>query len=191
MDAADTIAQLLGGAGDDDVSDQELSEEAREAPRCGAAGSQPEGLLEDEVLLEEGELPSGQGEAEASQEAAGQGGESPTEAAEHAPKPPPPRTLYSGRVKAAAQQLARALGEKKVHVLRELCARFGVPLALAVLNDALALMQEKGGATTADGSRLRSAGGTFLSLFRMRVPAPAWREHLVAIKKLEASMRRR
>ena len=184
MAAADTLEALLGGPEEEDgLSDRELSDAPLDAPRCGAAGSQPVDLLE------EGELPSERREAEASEEAAG-GGEAAAEAPEHAPKPLPPRRLYSGRVKIAAQQLARALGEKKVHVLRELCARFGVPLALSVLNDALVLMQEEGGATTADGSRLRTAGGTFLSLFRTRVEPAEWREHLRAIKKIEASMRR-
>ena len=164
---AHTLQELLADGAE--ASEEELSDSPLGVHFGGDAGG-PASRHESR-LLEEGELPSELGDGERSR------------------KPPRQAPAYSVRVKAAARQLSGALGEKKVHVLRELCARFGVPLATELLKETLSL-QEQGGATTADGSRKRSAGGVFLSLFKARVPAPAWRECQAAIKRLESKPRR-
>lgn len=57
----------------------------------------------------------------------------------------------------------------QLHLLLELCARFGAKLAEQVLRETLALESE-GGLLTADGSRRRDAGGAYLTLFAKCVP---------------------
>ena len=76
----------------------------------------------------------------------------------------------------------------QVHLIRRLCDRFGVALADEVLQETLAkevcslrrerfrapvdasAAQSAGGMLTADGSRRREAGGTYLKLFAACVP---------------------
>jgi hypothetical protein len=112
---------------------------------------------------------------------------------------------YSAKVRAAGKQIAAALYEKKardtawlprvlpspcpqVHVLLELCARFGVSLARRVLAQSLQV-ELAGGMATTDGSRRRERGGAYLALFKTSVPAEAWRTHLRAVKSIEKSRR--
>ena len=85
---------------------------------------------------------------------------------------------FSAEVKAAAARIAKTLREKKLHLLRRLCQRFGVPAALEVLRDTLAA-EAGGGVARADGAR-REPGGTFLKLFAARVPRAQLKEVLAA-----------
>jgi len=83
----------------------------------------------------------------------------------------------------------RALTPAQLHLLLELCARFGVPLARRVLQQTLEV-ERAGGVATTDGSRRRERGGAYAALFKASVPAEAWRAHAQAMKRIDKARRK-
>jgi hypothetical protein len=127
--------------------------------------------------------------------AGGEDGELPSE-----PQEPPPRTkrrrgvggcaeakASSQQVETAARAIGRALGEKKLHLLRFLCSRFGVARCKQLL--ATTREREKaGGVPTADGKSRRQPGGAFLTLFREAVGDAAYKQALKDLERQERGL---
>lgn len=66
-----------------------------------------------------------------------------------------------------AAEIAAALGEPNVALIRRIVARIGPDVSLAFLAEALAI-EAAGGLLASDGSRQRTPGGIFFYLVRGR-----------------------